>query len=765
MRRSLVRVGFVLPALLASTALSAAPAVAEPDPLCTYRPEFSQVDVSLSGHPSDAPVVLDRLPTGEIRFGGVLCGDATVTNTDTISIHQSFLAVAIDLTYPFEPGRTPETDGRSEIEIRYGGTDALAVYGSPGPDDITRAPDGLYLDGDADLDVSFFRVPLSLTVDGRGGDDVIDLTMFTRRDVGDAVLSGGGGDDAVRGTVGNNRVSGGDGADLLVDGFGSDLVHGDDGDDVLLQADSEPAETRTPVAVPDGGTEVSTLTTSAVRHALDVDVRATVAGAGDVTLALAHGGQEVLLGPGALGALYDDEAPVGGTRRVRPAQPLEALLDGDATGAWTLRVADTADGAGATLLGWSLRLVGSPAAYAQNGRDWYEGGAGTDTVSYASRAAPVMVNVGAGAIAQAGEAGEDDTVTGGVEVYRTGTGPDRISTATLVPAYECGGGTDAIDFRAAPGPLTVDLGDAASCEAVVGTPYADTLYGTSAADTLTGLAGNDVLVGRGGADVMDGGPGNDRFVEGDTTGPNGADMLTGGSGYDVADYAGRSSGVTVTLDGAAGDGAAGEGDAVDTDWVTGTAYADVLIGDASPNDLTGGGGADVLDGGGGPDWLYGGDGDDLVTGGDGDDRLSGGAGSDLFAEGAAASGADLVSGGAGIDAVDYAARLLPVTVGLDDVADDGAYDERDNVGFDVEDVYGGQAGDTLTGSWAANRLYGGGGADTVTGGAGADLLDGGAGPDLLYARDLTADTVYGGSGVDVAERDPVDTTSGVELFL
>ena len=69
--------------------------------------------------------------------------------------------------------------------------------------------------------------------------------------------------------------------------------------------------------------------------------------------------------------------------------------------------------------------------------------------------------------------------------------------------------------------------------------------------------------------------------------------------------------------------------------------------------------------------------------------------------------------------------MVPVTVTLDDdVYNDGAAGEGDKVLADVENVVGGEVGDTIYGSSFTNVLWGGGGNDKLFGLDGADLLDG-----------------------------------------
>ena len=82
------------------------------------------------------------------------------------------------------------------------------------------------------------------------------------------------------------------------------------------------------------------------------------------------------------------------------------------------------------------------------------------------------------------------------------------------------------------------------------------------------------------------------------------------------------------------------------DALTGTASRDVLKGGSGDDLVQGRGGDDVVSGGSGDDQLDGGDGDDTLSGGSGDDTLLGGAGDDMLSGG---SGDDRIDGGAGDD--------------------------------------------------------------------------------------------------------------------
>ncbi len=306
----------------------------------------------------------------------------------------------------------------------------------------------------------------------------------------------------------------------------------------------------------------------------------------------------------------------------------------------------------------------------------------------------------------------------------------------------------------------------------------DLLASSDGDDTLIagtgGFSNQDVLFGNGGDDTLEastssnggtamfGGPGDDRLRGGGGSdsllGDTGADELSGGGGFDSAAWSG-SAGVTVTVGfGGADDGEPGEGDEVagDIEFIGGTNFADVLTGGPSTDFLFGGDGKDQIEGRGGDDVLAGGDAADTILGGDGVDQLSGGRQADDF------------SGGEGDDLVDFSDHTQAVKVTIDDVANDGgsAGGEKDNVRTDVENVFGTQQNDTLTGSGLANTLTGGAGNDTINGGggddelfgdgqfpsatAGNDQLSGDGGDDQLLGG-AGADTLAGGGDFDVAD--------------
>jgi len=76
--------------------------------------------------------------------------------------------------------------------------------------------------------------------------------------------------------------------------------------------------------------------------------------------------------------------------------------------------------------------------------------------------------------------------------------------------------------------LAASIGGTSSADTLTGTDADDVLTGLDGNDVLNGGAGNDVLDGGAGDDVLNGGAGNDELIGGD-----GVDTLDGGAGIDI----------------------------------------------------------------------------------------------------------------------------------------------------------------------------------------------------------------------------------------
>jgi len=169
--------------------------------------------------------------------------------------------------------------------------------------------------------------------------------------------------------------------------------------------------------------------------------------------------------------------------------------------------------------------------------------------------------------------------------------------------------------------------------------------------------------------------------------------------------------------------------------------------------------ADAVTGTAGDDTLAGTAGDDILSGLAGNDRLDGAAGNDTLDGG---PGTDDMAGGTGRDAAVHPAAG-GVAVTLDDLANDGAAGEQDNVQADIEDVFGSPGNDVLEGSASANTMDGGAGDDRIDGLGGRDALFGGDGADRITSRDGLEDQLDCGTGEDIVFVDTEDVLTGCEI--
>jgi Ca2+-binding RTX toxin-like protein len=467
-----------------------------------------------------------------------------------------------------------------------------------------------------------------------------------------------------------------------------------------------------------------------------------------------------------------------------------------------------------------------------------------------------VVHAGAGHDLLHGE-GDNDTLFGG-------TGNDVLDGGAGADALDGEDGSDTATYALAGADVTatldltlgvVNVGDAfddtyASIENLTGSDFNDVLIGNSAANVLTGGAGNDKLVGGNNADTLDGGSGTDtasyEYETGAVTvsltsntglangytdtlvsienliGGAGNDTFTGAAdiqanafdgrgGTDTVSYAPSTASVVVTLDAsllltplAQTNDAAGD-TFTSIENLTGSAFDDTLVGNASANILTGGSGNDTLEGLGGEDSFVGSAGSDTVSyansttgvvsslttvfaagpvvtqsndafgdtyssienmigtgsfdtliGEAGNNIIDGGAGDDIL-EGM--DGADtLIGGGHGVtgDTASYAHAAGYVMASLTTLA---GFANQGQASGDtcsgIENLTGSDFGDTLIGDAGINILTGGTGDDVLEGLAGADQLIGGTGTNTA-SYEHSADT--GGIGVTASLVAPAGNT-------
>lgn len=282
--------------------------------------------------------------------------------------------------------------------------------------------------------------------------------------------------------------------------------------------------------------------------------------------------------------------------------------------------------------------------------DVYNGGAGTDTVTYAARSAAVTVTVGAGA--NDGESGETDTVAVDVEIVRGGTGNDTFTGFTGDQTFYGGAGDDTflMGLLASTGAGddvvygeagTDTVSYAARLEAVTATMLGNAANdGNSGGEldnirddienficptgafvcTVTGNASDNSITGGAAADVLSGGAGDDTFVVGATAGIGaGADSFAGGAGLDTVSFASFGAVIDVTMDGVA---SATQAKIIGLDvenLTCPTASACTVVANDSANRIVGSSALDTITSAGGDDFIETVGANDAVDCGDGSD--------------------------------------------------------------------------------------------------------------------------------------------------
>jgi len=312
-------------------------------------------------------------------------------------------------------------DGNDELR---GGTGADYLVGGNGNDTIRGLGGGDTISGGAGRDLARFddvqhalMINLELTGDQQTGgagllristvDDLIagdfDDTLAGNAAAND--LRGGLGDDRLFGRDGHDRLWGGEGADTLDGGAGNDSLYGEGG------VDTASYETAAAGVLVDLGTVVTQFTWGS-----GWDLLSSIANLTGSTHA------DILRGNTSANLISD----LGGDDWVQADQGNDTVIAGGA------------------------------------GADTYDGGSGTDLISYADQVMAVTVNLAAG-------------TASGLGIFFD----------------------DVLDF-----------------EYVITGSGADTITGNAGNNRLEGGAGNDSLVGGDGGDTLIGGTGTDRLFGG-----------------------------------------------------------------------------------------------------------------------------------------------------------------------------------------------------------------------------------------------------------
>ena len=630
-----------------------------------------------------------------------------------------------------------------------------------------------------------------MAINGTAGNDTLIGTA------GPDTLNGLEGNDELSGLDGDDLLRGGPGNDVLIGGRGADTLDGGHGDDRVLYY----RESGTRGVVVNLATGVATDTYGHTDQLLNIsqvygsDANDTILGApGRATLLFGQDGNDVLRAAGGADVLIGGRGADTLDGGAGDAQVNYALETGPRGILVDLRAGTATDTFGDidTILNVN-RLIGSNQAdtirgsdgreflfgrdgddliegrggndvlIGDRGADTLDGGAGDDLVAYNLETGPGPVHVDLalgratdtwgttdtlrnvayvngtegndtllGSDAQNnrlfGGAG-DDVMDGrdGINLYYTGSGNDTIFVGTTLP--------DARDTIVVNGPgnkviiggdsrgtryghhlvfevaeaVQVDLAAGIATSATHRTDFTQALYflevgGTAFDDHIRG--GNprhdylEWFVGNQGNDTIDGvrGSANTIVYEDEVT--------VGSFNPRTGRHEHGTMGVIVHLGNQTGRDTFGFTDVLlRIDDVRATPFADNITGSAGDNAFWGLRGNDTLNGGaGGRNRIH--YGEDYLTGGTAGVRVD-------------------LAGGFAID----------------------GFGDRDTL-VNIQEAYGTETHDHMTGDGGDNRFFGYGGNDTLIGGAGGDVLVGGAGDDFLQGG-AGDDELWGGAGDNI----------------
>jgi len=307
------------------------------------------------------------------------------------------------------------------------------------------------------------------------------------------------------------------------------------------------------------------------------------------------------------------------------------------------------------------------------GNDIVNGGAGTDTVSYARQ-------------------GQDDGFGTGVLVDLSVTTQQNTGNA----------GRDTIT----------------SVENVIGSQWNDSLKGTTGANTFRGLGGINSINGNGGADTIDYSWLNSQSADATYKGVK-FELLDSGDTMRATFGSGTQAGVDHlgwNMNTPTG--------VLPPQHIIGSKYSDLILGDSRANTIRPGLGNDRVDAKGGVDTVSYAGITKALTVDLANKKATGGAGTDVLI------GFENVTGGSGADKIygNSLANLLRGGSGNDLIKGAGGNDKLYG-GSGSDKLYGGSGNDTLYGESGKDKLYGQSGKDKLYGGTSKDTCSGGTGKD------------------------------------
>ncbi len=489
-------------------------------------------------------------------------------------------------------------------------------------------------------------------------------------DDGDNLIWGADGDDCIFGLAGDDTLMGDEGNDTLIGGAGADHMNGSWGDDKVSYRTSTEAVT---ASLADGAGTAGDAAGDTFFAIEDLE-----GGAGDDNLTgdswhnviSGNGGNDTLIGLAGNDTFISGQgADMLDGGEGEDVASYATMQEGGVIVNMTDTSQNTGDAAGDTYMsvegiegtrfndvltgdeGRNLLYGGQGDDMLDGGAagaDFFDGGEGTDTASYASatqRAFVRMEETWRNDDAARGDTyesienlrgsqfddnlctddgdnilwGDDgnDCMFGldGEDTIYGGADQDTLIGGADGDLLDGGAGIDKASYRTTTESVIANLSDSSvNTGHAAGDTYVDIedLEGGSAADILTGDSGNNMLAGNDGADQLFGEGGNDVLMSG-----AGADTLHGGTGIDIASYSNmQAHSVRVNLATMASNNGDAAGDVfISIEGVEGTQFNDELVGDFGNN---------------------------IFIGGDGDDQMHGNEGADTFVFNAGETGVDVI---------------------------------------------------------------------------------------------------------------------------
>jgi Ca2+-binding RTX toxin-like protein len=629
-------------------------------------------------------------------------------------------------------------------DLVYGDAGNDKLYGGSGDDVLDGGSGADELHGDAGSDTASYTSASTavvaslanptLNTSDASGDSYVSIENLSGSSYGDT-LTGDGNANSIAGNAGNDALEGLGGADTLDGGSGTDTASYASAVSAVVASLADPTG-NTNDAAGDSYVSIENLSGSALDD--------TLSGNGGTNVIAGGAGNDTLLGgPGRVadtlngGSGNDTASYADAIERVTVSLEKSGINGGGASFDSHLSIENLVGSGFNDLLfgdaGYNKLYGGAGNDSFQDSLykgesasgDLFDGGAGNDSVTYASSPGAVNASL-ANPAGNTGNATNDSYVSienltgtsfddklGGDNGNNTlvgSAGGDILEGFAGADSLIGYAGTDLASYASSATAIVASLqspagntGDAAgdsynTIEGLIGSDFSDQLTGDASNNVLQGGSGDDLLQGLAGADQFDGGAGTDTVSY--VAAGSGVIMDLGDSKLyvDIGDPASVAhDGITV---------AGGQVTAYDTftsiENVVGSRWNDTLAGDGQANVIEGGAGNDTIDG---------------------DGNVS------------------------GYDVASYAGASGGVTVDLSTSAAQETVNAGRDILINMEGLEGSAYNDSLSGDADDNWLDGGAGDDTLNADLGNDIIhaeqghdsvDGGAGNDTIH---VSVDTV------------------------